>query len=223
MEGIDFIRLHLALEGTGIDASGQLVRLPIPDPDTLFRVYVTRHALGDTIFFQAGLSQPIRDKLLRLPVTDFFTHPERVEAILAEELPCADRHIGKSYIFPDTLNAAHYPDVARLSQVDPGIVQQFNPQFDPGQKEIFGVLVDGKIVSTCESSREDVFAGEAWVQTLEPYRQRGYARQVTAAWGHGLQQHGKVPFYSHKWENLASQAVAHSLGLIQYIEDAGYV
>lgn len=155
-------------------------------------------------------------------MTDFFEHPEQVEAILAADTTCAERHIGKSYIFPDTLSPALYPDVARLSQIDPEIIRQFNPQLDPRQKEIFRVLADGQIAATCESPREDASAGEAWVQTLEPYRRRGYARQATAAWAHGLQQHGKVPFYSHKWENFASQAMAHSLGLTQYIEDAGY-
>jgi predicted GNAT family acetyltransferase len=82
--------------------------------------------------------------------------------------------------------------------------------------------VDGQIVSTCQSSRENDLAGEAWVRTLESYRRRGYARQVTAAWGSWLRQHGKTPYYSHRWDNLASQAVAQSLGLIQYIADAGY-
>lgn len=219
---MDLIRLHLALEGKGIDAAGQLVRIPCDDPDTLHRVYVTRNAQGDSLFFQADLPQPIRDKLLRLPVTDFFDYPQRVETILAEDGTCMERHIGKSYIFPDTLNPAQYPDVVRLAEVDPGIVRQFNPGLDPRQKEVFGVLVDGKIVATCESSRENETAGEAWVQTLEPYRRRGYARQVTAAWGHWLQQHGKTPFYSHKMENLASQMVARSLGLVQYMADAGY-
>ncbi len=222
MDSLELIRLHLALEGAGIDSAGQLVRLPIPDPDTLFRVYVTRHAQGNTLFFQAGLLHSIREELLRLPVTDFFEHPERVEAILAADAPCAERHIGKSYIFPGTLSPALYPDVARLSQIDPALVRQFDPRLDPRQKEIFCVLADGQIAATCESFREDARAGEAWVQTLGPYRRRGYARQATAAWAHWLQQHGKVPFYSHKWENRASQAVAHSLGLIQYIEDAGY-
>ena len=222
MDTIDLIRLHLALEGTGIDAAGQMVRIPCDDPDTLFRVYVTRHAGGDTIFFQAGLSPSVRSRLLQLPITIFFEHPQQVEAVLAEDGPCTDRHIGKSYVFLGSLSAAWYPHVMRLAQVDPQVVRQFNPGLDPCQKEIFAVLADGKIVATCESSRENEFAGEAWVQTLEPYRRRGFARQVTAAWGHWLQQHGKVPFYSHRLDNLASQSVARSLGLIQYIEDTGY-
>lgn len=61
MDALELIRLHLTLEGTGIDDAGQMVRLPIPDPDTLYRVYVTRRAQGDTLFFQAGLP-PLRPR-----------------------------------------------------------------------------------------------------------------------------------------------------------------
>jgi hypothetical protein len=46
---------------------------------------------------------------------------------------------------------------------------------------------------------------------------------VTAAWGCYLLQQGKIPFYSHVVGNLASQAVARSLGLRQYIADVGYL
>jgi GNAT superfamily N-acetyltransferase len=222
MEVMDLIRLHLALEGVGIDAAGQMVRIPCPDPDTLHRVYFIRHARGVSLFFQAGLPQVIRERLQQLPSADFFTNPQRVESILEENGTCAERHIGKSYIFPDTISAALYPDVVRLAELDDAMIRRLAPGYDPRQKEVFCVLVDGEIAAACESSRENDFAGEAWVQTHEPYRRRGYARQVTAAWGHWLQQHGKTPFYSHKLENLASQAVARSLGLVQYIEDAGY-
>lgn len=222
METLDLLRLHLALEGKGIDDDGQLVRIPCPDPDTFTRVYVARHTGGDTILFRTGLPSFVRERLLGLALTDFFDFPERVVAILAEDGPCNETHIGKSYVFPERIGPADYPDVVRLSQLDPALVRHYEEELDSIQHEIFGILVDGQIVSTCQSSREDERAGEAWVRTLEAYRQRGYARQVTAAWGHWLQQQGKVPFYSHRSDNLASWAVAQSLGLIQYIEDAGY-
>jgi predicted GNAT family acetyltransferase len=102
------------------------------------------------------------------------------------------------------------------------VVRRYDQGLLESGKEAFAVLVDGEIVSTCESSRENEQAGEAWVRTLESFRRRGFARQVTAAWGHWLMQRGKVPFYSHVSANQASRAVAQSLGLVQYIEDAGY-
>lgn len=185
-------------------------------------MYVARHERGDSLFFQANLPHSIRRELQRLPISAFFEAPDRVKAVLAKDRLCEEIHIGKSYIFPGPLRSRLYPDVVRLAELDPELVRQYDPGLDLSRKEVFGIVRDGKIVSTCESSRENEAAGEAWARTLEGYRQRGYARQVTAAWGNWLLSQGRLPFYSHRWDNLASQAVAQSLGLIQYVADAGY-
>ncbi len=222
MDTLELVRLHLELECIGIDAAGQLIRIPGPAPDTLHRVYVARHDQGDSLFFRADLLASIRRKLRRLPIGAFFEAPKVVKEILADDEPCSEIHIGKSYIFPGLLRPGLYPDAVRLANLDPKMVRQYDPSLDSSRKEVFGIVVDGRIVSTCEASRENEAAGEAWVRTLEGYRRRGYARQVTAAWGNWLLRQGRVPFYSHRWENLASQAVAESLGLVQYIADAGY-
>jgi RimJ/RimL family protein N-acetyltransferase len=221
------IRLHLALECVGIDPSGELVRIPGPNPDTLHRVYVTRHAQGDEIFFQAGLPAETRRQLLQLPVSIFFEQPECVQAILAGDWPCDSFHIGKSYVFSESARRFPWPDVVRLSQLDPALVQRYDPRIDVSQAEVFGIVAGqgttgAEIAATCESSRENEQAGEAWVRTREAFRRRGFASQVTAAWGNWLLQHGKTPFYSHRWDNLASQAVAQRLRLLLYVQDAGY-
>lgn len=143
-------------------------------------------------------------------------------AVLEADRPCESIFIGKSYLFPTTLSKVDYPDVVRISRLDRAEAQRLAPDFDPQGPDMFAILRDGKIASACTSSREDDLAGEAWVWTAEDFRRCGYARQTTAAWAHDLQQRGKTPFYSHKRENTASQRVARSLGLIQYIEDAGY-
>jgi RimJ/RimL family protein N-acetyltransferase len=222
MDAMALIKLHLELECVGIDADGCLVRIPGPNPDTLFRVYVARHHQGDSIFFQRGLATGLRKKLHQLPLNDFFERPEQVKAILLEDRACDETHIGKSYLFSGAISESRFPDAVRLSQLDAEIVRRYDPNLDTSQKEVFGVLINDQIVSTCESSRENDRAGEAWVRTLEGFRRRGYARQVTAAWGNWLLQQNKTPFYSHKWDNFASQAVAQNLGLVQYIDDAGY-
>ena len=61
---------------------------------------------------------------------------------------------------------------------------------------------------------------EGWARTVPGYRQRGYARQTTAAWAAFVLQHNKVAFYSHASDNHASKAVAHGLALIPF---ASYV
>lgn len=222
IDPLHFLRLHMQLECVGLDAAGQLVRIPGPFPDTVHRVYVARHDQGDSLFFRADVPMSTRKKLMRLPIADFFESPQRIQAILAEDEPVQEVHIGKSYRFPAVIPNTWFSDVIRLAQVDPAVVRRFDPDLEVSTHAVFGVLVAGEIVSACESSRENEFAGEAWVRTKEGFRQRGYARQVTAAWAAALKAQGIVPFYSHKWENLASQAVAQSLGLIQYIADAGY-
>jgi predicted GNAT family acetyltransferase len=73
-----------------------------------------------------------------------------------------------------------------------------------------------------QSSRENESAAEAWVRTLPAYRRRGLARRVTAAWATHAWAQGKVPFYSHRMDNLASQRAARTLGLAPFIVDAAY-
>lgn len=219
---LDLICLHLALECVGLNEHNRLVRLPGPNPDTLHRVYVARHSEGDSVFFQDGLPEDLQVQLAGLPVTDFFESPDRIRAILAANGPCEEIHVGRSYVFPTLPDPDDFTGVVDLAQINPHVVEQYDPGLVGTEKEVFCILCDGLIASTCESSRENEWAGEAWVRTLPEYRRRGFARQVTAAWGNRLIQQGKVPFYSHRWENTASQAVARSLGLFQYIADAGY-
>ena len=222
MNALSLIHLHLALECKGIDAEHQLYRIPCANPDTVHRVYAVRCEAGELLFFRRDTPQIIRERLASLPFEDFFARPDAVQQVMAAHSPCMEMHIGRSYIFPDALDAGQYPDAVRLSRVDPMLVHQYDPSLDLHQKEVFGIIADGRVVSTCESARENDTAGEAWVRTLEPYRRKGYARQVTYAWGHFLQQQGKTPFYSHVRDNHASRALAVRLGLAQYIEDAGY-
>jgi predicted GNAT family acetyltransferase len=87
---------------------------------------------------------------------------------------------------------------------------------------VYAVIRDGRIVSACESVRENEEAGECTVYTLPAYRGRGYGRQVTAAWGRGLLRQGKVASYSHLTGNRGSERLARRLGLDLSSSARGY-
>jgi hypothetical protein len=83
-------------------------------------------------------------------------------------------------------------------------------------------LIDGRFVvlgpksqavSFAWSIRESERAAECAVETLEPFRRRGLASEVVAAWMNAGLAANKVPFYSHAASNDASRALAVHLSL----------
>ncbi len=93
-----------------------------------------------------------------------------------------------------------------LAELDPLL-----PERDRGLCAPWAIaLVDGLPAAVCETARATPEAVEAGVWTYPPYRRRGLATAVTAAWS---RMHGpRTVFYSCAADNLASQAVARRLG-----------
>ena len=80
----------------------------------------------------------------------------------------------------------------------------------------YAVVVDNRAVSACGTVRRSALGIEAGVDTLEGYRRRGYARRAVAAWCRVAREEGLIGFYSTSWSNVASRALADSLGLQQF-------
>jgi predicted GNAT family acetyltransferase len=108
-----------------------------------------------------------------------------------------------------------------------GIFRAYTCLVAPAAEEYSQVEVDddrfivrqgGRKVAVAWSVRQNAHTAEVAVETHISYRRRGYARQVTAAWAAAQLRRGLVPLYSHKAENLASQALAHSLGLHHFAD-----
>jgi GNAT acetyltransferase len=203
------IEMQLRLECKGLDAEGLLIRIPGPDPDDIPRCLVVRHLDTYRVLFRHDLSRHIRERVAMLPPEMVFGDHEAVKQVLADDAPVEAIWTGRSYIFPSILARADYPDTVRLDRAT-------------NTQPVYAVRVADQIVATCESVRENDAAAEAWVQTLPGFRRRGYARQVTAAWAQGVLDQGKTPFYSHSLDNLASQGVARSLGLVPFIDAIAY-
>jgi RimJ/RimL family protein N-acetyltransferase len=131
--------------------------------------------------------------------------------------------IGKSYIFPRTLTRDMYLDAVRLDdERHQKLLQRYEHWKSVADKTVYGIIVEDRIVASCGWVRENDKSAEAWVITEPAFRGHGYARQVTTAWAHHLQQRGKVPFYSHAQHNLASQGVVRSLGLALFLAAVAY-
>lgn len=194
-------RLQLELECIGVEAGATLVRLPGPDADDIARCLVVCRPDGYAVYFRHDLPPGLRAALAALTPEVAFEDHAAVQRLLATNAAYGEVVCFKSYVFPAGVAPGPSPQVVRLPQ----------PK-RPGWT-MFGIFVGERLVSACESARENERCAEAWVWTLAEFRRRGYARQVTAAWAHALLAQGKLPFYSHKVGNLSSEAVARSLDL----------
>lgn len=219
----ELLLTQLDVERIGVRDGDTLVRLPGERPDGILRFYVA--ALSDAAhrFYRWDVSPAVRTELAALSIEQARSDRAAVRRILARHAPCDTIWSGVSYYFPlHGVAAAAYPDVVALGPADAARIERFDPELTSFGQPVYAVVRDGEIVSACVSTRETARAGEVWVQTAPGHRGRGYARQVTAAWGHALTQRGKIAFYSHAEDNAASAGVARSLGLTAYLSDVGY-
>jgi GNAT superfamily N-acetyltransferase len=213
MEPSQLIRLQLAIECIGLNKDGFLVRTPGPDPDDIARVYIFEHKVGFDVYFRHDVPSPIREQIRVLTPERAFHDREAVKAVLAVHSPCPEVGVWQAYTCPDTLTPGQFPGAIRLEEAHRALIERYQVEMDVTRRAIYAVIQDGRIVSTCLSVREHEQAGECYVYTVEPYRGRGFGKQVTAAWAYHLRQQGKIAFYSHALDNPASQAIARGLGL----------
>lgn len=214
--------IHMTLDGICFNNDGFLKPLPGCMPDKIQRLYLAQHDNGFLRCFRDDLPAYIRQRLVQFQPEQILNDPETIKTLLAEDAPCEEIWQGRSYLFPNTLTPEDFPGVVQLDATYQSQFEQFSPGEALSPWPMYAVIANGRIVSTCQSSPENISAAEAWVRTLPDFRKRGYARQVTAAWAYQLQQRGKIPFYSHRWDNTASEGVARGLQLTMYVTEVGY-
>ena len=223
MTGADLLAIQLTLECIGVDEDGLLVRIPGPYPDGIPRFYAAEFMGGRAMYCSSEVPASLRRTLLALPFERARDDYGAVCRLLDQHALCEGVWAGASYTFPADFPSPDDATVVRLGASDHALIERFDSELLAFPPPVYALLVDGAIVATCVSSRENAHAGEAWVQTHPAYRQRGYGRRVTAAWGAGLVRQGKIAFYSHRVDNAGSAAIARSLGLIRYLSDVGYM
>ena len=196
MNAVELISLNIELE-FGINSTGLLVPRPGSDAAEVPRFSIVRYEEGYITYFRHDLPCRAREQLAVLAFEQAFNDHETVKHILAEDTPCEKMWIGNSYYFTHIPTLDEFPDVVL-------------------HQGCYVVKVAGEPVAWAWTVRGNELAAEVATETLPAFRRRGYGRQVTAAWACHVMQEGKVAFFSHERDNLASRALAWSLGVVQY-------
>jgi RimJ/RimL family protein N-acetyltransferase len=166
--------------------------------------------------------EPVTDDPRREPV-----HLDAYRLLLREHAPIAGEEVGPAYYFPPEIDAPGSAILITPANMEHVLPRMRTPDDDPfgitnglAAGSLCAVVVEcGRAVSICFSSRITAQACEAGVETLPPFRGRGYASAVVARWALAVRASGRIPLYSTSWDNVASQGVARRLGLIPYASD----
>lgn len=208
---LKWLAQHLVLECIQRDANGDLVRMPCAAPDALPRVYVARHYDQSQRYFRHDVPSTVREQLAQMSLSQLSTETAQVLTILdaAALIGSGEVWRGKSYVY--------LPETARQISADLAAQIQYQPQSDQ-----CALYMDGQLATQCMSVRADAESAEAYVETYSDFRRRGLGQAVVLAWAQRVHQSGRIPFYSHHVDNLASQRLAQSAGLTWYMDDVSY-
>ncbi|MFN8514147.1 MAG: GNAT family N-acetyltransferase [Thermomicrobiales bacterium] len=211
------------------DAGGRIGFANEPGGDRAPRFFFGRTREGNLWRVRDDLPEDVARRLGELaasePVDDDLRAEPRQFAAMGEALGGArSSYVGPAYRFPDEIPTPTV-ETTRLAYADLHLLGRMGwnvnaeaEQF-AAREPYVAVFADGAVVSVCFCARLTDRAAEAGLETLEGYRGRGYGPAVTAAWARAIRASGRIPLYSTSWDNLASQAVAGKLGLVQYATD----
>jgi len=215
VEPIRYLHLQLRLEGKVIVEERFIREVEAVPGEDVPLLLVAGLADGKVVAYcDEALARDLQAMLTaRIANLDFPAIDPLLDALRKQGVQCEVGHY-KTYVFPSIQVSDR--NVRCLSNDDER-VKTFG--FDGFARNVYVVEREGRIVSACVSTREDEKCGEAWVFTAPDDRRQGLAGKVVSAWAGSLIRAGKVPFYSHKIDNLASANLAKRLGLQPVFEE----
>ena len=227
VEPCELMRMHIDALFTH-DSTGDLVCVNDPSGGgaPAPRFYLGATANGCVRRFRHDVTARLRGELAtatnEAEHTDIATPPSaaRYESIVGRYAPVNKTWSGPAFTFPDRLPTTFHTtliDASTTSLLEESLAAWI-PDVSTCQPMIV-LVVDGRAVSICASVRITGEAHEAGVDTALPYRGRGYATHVAAAWSNMVHELGRIPFYSTAWTNKASRAVARKLTLVHFGND----
>ena len=215
MEPLAYLSLQMRLEGMkAIDECFIRQVEVVPDENVPLMLIAQLANQEPVVYYDESISPALQRNLAeRLLGVAFPEIQPLLEILKTEHIPFEVGHY-KTYVFP--LAPLNDNDVLCLSKHDTR-VKSF--RFDGFADPVFALEQGGMLVSACVSTRENEACGEGWVYTAPDFRGHGLAEKVVSAWAGSLMSTGKVPFYSHKPENVASANLARKLGLQNVFEE----
>lgn len=217
MNPLEYLRLQLQLEGKEILHGNLLKQVQVVPGEEVPLLLIAQLADENPVaYFDEALPAEVWEELTKQVSDITFPNIEPLSVCLQNRKLSFEVGHYKTYIFPEEYAVFKDEAATCYSKHDPK-VKDFG--FDGFAEAVFAIERDGKLVSACVSIRENNFCGEAWVFTSERYRRQGFARKVVSAWAESLISAGKVPFYSHKIQNVESANLAKRLGLQPAFEE----
>lgn len=217
MNPLDALHLQLGLEGKVVIHDNLLRQVEVvPDEEMPLVVIASLSSQELVVYYDEALPPEIRDGLGKQVRSVDFPNINPIITVLHQRYLKLEIGRFKTYTFPERYKDLIFDEVIQFHNADPK-VQAFG--FDGLAEQIHAVERDGKIVSACVSAKENDRCGEAWVTTDSEYRHQGFGQKVVGAWAGSLLAMNKVPFYSHKIDNLASAQLAKRLGLEPAFEE----
>lgn len=213
MEPLSYLHLQMRLEGKEVIDHCFIRQVEqVPNEELPLMLMARFINCEQVAYFDESISPDLHQELSS--GTTVFPNIDRLLAVLkSHHIPFEMGHY-KTYVFAS--QPIQESEVLCLPQQD-ARVKAFG--FNGFASKVYAVERDGVLASACVSTLENAACGEGWVYTAPEYRKQGLAQKAVRGWATDLMYAGKVPFYSHKIENVASANLAKKLGLLPVYEE----
>jgi len=212
------------------DAAGRMLYVNEPEQPPAPRFYMVRTPVGNHWRFRYDLPAATIQQLNQLceaePLSADLTRPPQqytaIKAVLEAQAPLQDEYRGPVYWIPPGIERP--ANVVLISVTNADLLQPLFPWVlplpqNPRRGALVATVAQGMAVALCYCARIPDQVTHAGVETAEAFRGQGYATAAVAGWAAEVRRLGLLPLYGTTWDNLASQRIAHKLGMVLYGEN----
>ena len=212
------------------DAAGRMLYVNEPEQPPAPRFFMVRTQAGNRWRFRYDLPAATIQQLNRLceaepHSADLARPPQQyaaIKAVLEAQAPLQNEHRGPAYWIPPGIPRP--ANVVLISATNADLLQPLFPWVLPIPQDtkrgtLVATVAQGMAVALCYCARIPDQVTRAGVETAVAFRGQGYATAAVAGWAAEVRRLGLLPLYGTTWDNLASQRIAHKLGMVLYGED----